>query len=413
MIKIDLPSYTHLDKDMLYNDIKQHFEGTYDVSSYGWGKKDKNASVMKNKWVGAVVQYKSKKNQIWVSGMFPKAKQTMFVTLFIGWLLPMLFLRKKWNKFESEIAESVSQKYHGTYYRYPLWKEFLPVFVLLLSLFIAYIVVSEYYPNPQSSIPIYDESTLSYPLPTEFRKPAPDGPPHIVGAEIERISIPDCGGCYADIIKKMDDVSDDVIIKVNDSMTNSVFANSVFDIVDIRDSKNRNLSKDVEYIDNLGNRILYIDNDIISTYSNLEAYFKDTAHPARDPGSYYLIETRNTKDPTYTVFDRTDGVYTDQKVLEHFYPNGVELFDQYKKENNISDPEYPEDVCYGTYHKFPSSFYPTVRPNTLEVVFSVSFPYATIGPCSPGLEIAIPIADILREVPQYVPKDSVLWRFKE
>lgn len=254
--------------------------------------------------------------------------------------------------------------------------------------------------NKADKVTIPEETVVPQELPTSFRQPLADGAPHIVNAQVETIQIPGCSICSADIIQSMEGVSEDAIISINTSVTNGVFGEK-----DIRNPKNRILSKDVGSIDFLEAKILYIEKGIVSGRSSLEAYFKDTPHPARDPLSYYIFNT-NSETSESIVFDADGSFSNKDKVLEHFYPNGEELFIDYKK---VYDN--PAESCYEG-AMFPEDFWPSVRPNTQEVVYSVAFPWATIGPCSPGLQIAIPVKDIIEQTPEYIPENSILWKFK-
>ncbi len=238
-------------------------------------------------------------------------------------------------------------------------------------------------------------------LPTFFRSPTLSPVPHIAHATIAHMSIPGCATCSADIVMQIDGVPDETIVQINDAVTYYIF-----DGKDIRDPHNRILSPDVASIQSFDNHILYIDHGVIEYTRSFEAYIKGAAHPSRDPGSDYMIEIAEDPENTRPLFDRSKGAFVDQKVLEHFYPNGRQLFNQY-----LHEKEDPDNPCYVPLD-FPQNFLPSFRPLTREVVFAVSFPYATIGACSPGLQIAVPLDAIFDEVPEFVHADSVLSRFK-
>ncbi len=252
-------------------------------------------------------------------------------------------------------------------------------------------------------------------LPTSFRAPAPDNPPHIVGAKIDHISIPE-KHVSADIIQSMPGLPEYNIIQINNIMTGMVFDNT--GTKDIRIPKNRTIDPGVK-IYNIKNKILYVDKGIIGTYSE-EAVSRDGAPvstPA-NPGKYVFIDTNITENSDLVDIFDTSTYSNKDKILEHFYPNGKELFEKYIKEKDSSDPEL---ACY-TGKSFPKDFFPTLRLNTGEVVFSVIFTATNSDHCTPGVElfttndiglrIAIPISDILTQVPELVPKGSVLWYFK-
>lgn len=234
-----------------------------------------------------------------------------------------------------------------------------------------------------------------------FRSPTADKPPYIVGAQIETIKIPDCDICSVDIVKSIPGVSDKRIIEINNRIAGDIFGNK-----DIRKVENRIVLKEVG-IDSFNSSIIYVDKGLMQIYSREEIYYTGATKPSRDTGSYSLLSI----DPSIStfLFDK-DYPYTNkEKILPHFYPKGDEFFEKYvgSEENELSE----NSVCLDG-NEYPDDFYPTLRAGTQEVVFSYEFPYASTGPCSPGLEIAIPIADILKEVPELVPKDSVLWKFK-
>ena len=237
-------------------------------------------------------------------------------------------------------------------------------------------------------------------LPTEFRKPTPlPDKPHIVGAEIERIAIPNCVGCYADIIKSIKGVSDDVIIKINESLTSSLFNNDSEKIVDVRIKNLRKIPKD-SYLDHYESKVLYVKNTdklIIYEYSG-------TTNRIFSGEGFLVISADGTKVDYGSLFYADGYEDSNEKILDHFYPNFEELLQKYKTGE--------EHDCYENVTK--SDFNGIPYPQTKEVVFSNLFGWQNAGPCGgEEIKIAIPIADILKEVPQYVPKNSVLWRFAE
>ena len=84
-----------------------------------------------------------------------------------------------------------------------------------------------------------------------------------------------------------------------------------------------------------------------------------------------------------------------------------ELIKNFPPDSTVSDCFVSEDgLAFST-----EGFYPTLRISTQEIVYLKWFPHINDF-CTPELQIAIPISDILKEVPQYVPKDSILWEFK-
>jgi hypothetical protein len=200
--------------------------------------------------------------------------------------------------------------------------------------------------------------TITDTLPTSFRRPTLPPAPHIAHATIEHIDIPHCAHCSADIVTHIDGVPDETIIHINDVLTYYIF-----DGKDIRDPRNRSVSSDVASIQSLHNQILYIDYGVIEYSRSFEAYIKGAAHPTRDPGSVYMIEISNDPENIRPLFDRSKGAFVDQKVLEHFYPNGRDLFMDY-----IHEHEDPDNACY-TPTDFPQNFLASFRPLTREVVF--------------------------------------------
>lgn len=255
--------------------------------------------------------------------------------------------------------------------------------------------------NKKAEAILISSDTPTAKLPTEFRTPTPDGAPHIVDAEIERITIPGCKNCSVDIIKSAQGVSDKNIIDINDRITYGLFKDGTEDnmhAVDIRDPKHRKLATNVS-VDNFEDKILYVDKGLVETYVSMNIYHNGDASPYSVSGSYDTYYLDNNDE----IIFFTDYA-TSNDVLDHFYPNGGKLFAEYVKE---SEGFNTYECAYGS--DFPNQFLPKLRPNTGEVVFTLQLPHD----CDPvDLEVAIPIADILREVPQFVPKDSVLWRFK-
>jgi hypothetical protein len=241
-------------------------------------------------------------------------------------------------------------------------------------------------------------------LPLSFREPMKDGAPHIVGAQIEHIDVKDCEYCDIDIFTKIDGVSDADVATINTIITHSVFNGT-----DVRIPKNRVISDpELSSVDSMETKILYVDKGVIEWYSQFEGYYKEAAHNTRNMGSYTLLNVNNFSDRPF-LLDADYPYENKDKVLNHFYPNGKELFEPYKAE----DQEFPDEHnCYETY-SFPEDFWPEFRPGTGELIYLIPFPYASTGPCSPGLEIAIPVNDILTQVPELVPKESILWKFKK
>jgi len=281
----------------------------------------------------------------------------------------------------------------------------------------------KYQNNFSDDITKKENKTVSgKPLPTEFREPSPDGLPHIVGAEIERITIPECKDCYADIIKKMDGVPDETIIKINNQLTSGIFETDK--VNDIRNPKNR-LKGNIESMGTINGpwlqeKIVYLDskNKILNYWQTDGSYIS----PKVGAYSYFVLSNDYKKRDSQSILF-TQGIDSDETVvsdiLEYFYPNFNELYIT-EDVSNVDTKIYGE-FC-GPYEEgstlaerrfplFSLNFYPTVNFNTQEVIFTESLGGAGRG-CY-AVSLAIPISDILKEVSQYVPKDSVLWKFME
>lgn len=242
-------------------------------------------------------------------------------------------------------------------------------------------------------------------LPTKFKAPTPDGAPHIVGAKIKAINVKECDGCTIEIFDSMDGVSDEVINEVNGWLTVHIFSD-IDETKDVRLTKNQKVPSDIT-IDSFKDKIVYYDSStkVVGYTSTFAIFDARSAHPGIESDDYnYLIISNDGKEiwsEPVIFFD--DAV----KVLEHFYPNFQELYEKWYAING--DPD--DDIC----KKSDSGEYePTLHPLAREVIFRVEWPYVS-KTCGYGydLNVAIPIDDILKEVPQYIPKDSVLWRFKK
>ncbi len=234
-------------------------------------------------------------------------------------------------------------------------------------------------------------------LPTTFKLPSKEpSVPYIKDATIERIEIPGYSGMYADIVMSIDGVSDERIIKINDELTLSIFSSDDYAVVDIRKKENRILNKSVTYIEGFGSKIIYIDKNYIQYRYSINA---DTggAHPAMVFDQESIIKTSGED---FVLFSKENS----NKILEHFYPNGEELFEEFRNGNE-------ELECFAD-TSFPDSFDSEIKINTKEIIFYLWFPHVSRVCNGEFQKIAIPISDILNEVPQYVPKDSVLWEFR-
>lgn len=243
-----------------------------------------------------------------------------------------------------------------------------------------------------------NEIAKSYPK--TFKSPSPEGKVVIEGTEIERIKIPNCNNCYADIVLKMEGVSDRQIIRLNQILTASIFGE---EDIDIRQPSKRMIHENTSYIDLLQVKITYAKNGIVSFWNEYEIEFKGAVHSIRKVGSESVVDLKNTDDVLYTqLFGDTynDNKKNGHKILEHFYPNGKELFTTYSS-------TYEPSICY-EYEMFPESFDSDIKATTREVVFSINYTHNLIGPCGNDLMIAIPIDDILEETPELVPYNSVI-----
>lgn len=270
------------------------------------------------------------------------------------------------------------------------------ILILVISgtiLYKSYNFDSVYFKNNKEHI----DDVTEKPLPSnDFHYPIYSTSTKIVNAEIETIDFKyDVNTFEAQIFKKIDGVSDDKIIDINNELTNGIFKNG---LSDIRNKKNRELSTDIS-IDGFRSSIMYADKGIIQYYLAYEIGVENAAHPARNPGDIFTIYLEGNNNH---LFKKDMG----SKVLEHFYPNGKKIL-----ATKITEADRGDDSCYKV-TDFPNSFEPSFNVITREVVFKVYFPYSQIGPCQGEVEIGIPLDSVLKEVPQYIADDSLLLKFK-
>lgn len=234
-----------------------------------------------------------------------------------------------------------------------------------------------------------EESKPAYKiLPTSFRTPTKQPEtPYIKDAKIERIEISGYPGFYADIVISIDGVPDERIIEINHNLTHGLFeANDT--VADIREKENRVFNRIISEFLAYRTVIKYIDKNYI------QYRYEDKT----EEWSQNFDAVITTSGEDLVLFgDNSD------KVLQYFYPNGEELYGKFIDEGQLE--------CFKD-TSFPSSFEASIKLNTKEIIYEIPFVWMERVCRDEFPKIAIPIKDILREVPQYVPEDSVLWEFK-
>jgi hypothetical protein len=246
------------------------------------------------------------------------------------------------------------------------------------------------------------ENKITQALPTSFREKTFSTSTIMESATIERIIIPDCKDCYADIILQMDGLSDEQIIEVNKRLTFEIFKDS-----DIRINKNRIINKDIS-VHNLKTEIKYIKNKIITFKSGFEIDGYGL-HPYRKLDSTEsIIDFHKTNDIYFANLfaeNYSQNKEIEQKILNHFYPNGKDILSNMIEEDTIK----VDSSCFENY-SFPDSFVSSIDTANKDVIFSIDYTYADGGPCSDSLMIAIPISDILKQLPGLIPVSSIIFR---
>jgi len=292
-------------------------------------------------------------------------------------------------------------------------KYIVAIIVLVLVLFEVFYYGVQGHPFPRSENSQYGKAmTLAkYHDTKEFTKPKTSNNTVIVGATIKRVDIPQCENCYADIFKSIDGVSDEAIIKINGLITAPLFLDKNSNYVDVRISENRkNIGYGLEDVKHFQAKILYVKDGVIGYTMNYNIKFTDVSfyNTANNLRSFLVVDADGK-----TVSDNTDlfvggissttSMYSEEYVLDYFYPKGQKLVEKYSIANSDFEP------CY-TGNDFPGGFSATLHPETAEVVYENINYY--MGDCQKNLQIPIKIKDILNELPEYIPKDSILWKFK-
>jgi hypothetical protein len=245
-----------------------------------------------------------------------------------------------------------------------------------------------------------------------FHEPRVNNSLYIQNAETEHINIPNCDkkSCDIEIIKYIKGVSDQDILKINNTLTRGIFE----DDSDIRDPNQRTFNTNVS-VDFFSNKIEYIDKGIVGYSYSFNLGITNSARPSIESG-YSVLDVKNLSAYFYNnhviLFDESSDRFG-TKVLQHFYPNGRELIAEFNKKFNVDNVASLD--CIISPDSFPEEFTSTLVPNTNEVVFYVTYPSA-IKVCqyeATDLKIAISVKDILNEVPELIPKSSLLWRFKD
>ncbi len=248
-----------------------------------------------------------------------------------------------------------------------------------------------------------------------FRQPTFSEKPVVVGAKIEHITIPQCKDCYADIVTQIDGVSDDVIIQLNGYLTYPLFIGKDGKVPDIRKVENRkSVWTNIEKLNRLQSKVTYIGNDVVGYWQSSDIKFSDVSVNSVESGtSMYAVISPDGKFiyNTNDIFGvNLDGVSStsvssvEEKVLNYFYSNGQSIVSIYAKMH----PKF--NACH-TVDDFPGGFYATLHPQTGEVVYeNINY---HLGKCKENLQIAIPISDIFKYLPQYIGTNSVLMNLKK
>lgn len=259
--------------------------------------------------------------------------------------------------------------------------------------------------NHQKNLPTVDTLTSATGTELEtysdreyFRLPSQEGVPHLTGAAVKKLVVQNCDACDITIIDRIDGVSEELVQRLNLLITEGIISENT---TDLRNSSYTfHLDKDIESVDHFTFTITYIDQGIVGYTTSYEMYSPKILHPSRNPGSsgfFFIKDNQIYRDYELSLF--TNNNKDAQRVLSQFYPNGSGIL------KGIIEEDVAECIDPGD---FPEAFKPSLNVNTGEVVFEKVYPYATIGPCTGFLQIAIPVPDILQKTPQFVPSDSVL-----
>lgn len=277
--------------------------------------------------------------------------------------------------------------------------------VIAVVLMIATVILLRHFEEPvgENHEPTLSSRTVGVSLDNQkaIDTPATNNGLHIVNAAIKKIHIEGCSltSCDISIVDHIDGVPDLLIQNLNTMITEDVLEESQ---TDVRNAPTGlHLENEIDFVDNYTFSITYIDNNLIGFYRSLEVDYKDTSHPTRDMGTYGFFYIQNgtiLRDFDVPLFKTNADA---EKVLKHFYPNGIEVL----VDRTHDDTDFDECMQSAT---FPESFLPSLNLKTSEIVFEPSYPYALTGKCSGVLQFSIPVGEILKQSSEYVPENSVL-----
>jgi hypothetical protein len=234
-----------------------------------------------------------------------------------------------------------------------------------------------------------------------FRLPVVEESTHIVNAKIKELQIQDCPptSCSVTVVDQIEGVPDSLVQKINTMIAEEIIEESSSDVRSA--SGSLHLRKNITHIDHYTFTISYIDRGVIGYYKSAEMDYEGDMHSVRDLGTYgfFLIKDGTVlRDHEVPLFSMQSDA---ENILNKMYPNGREIL------SRMISTDVALEECYKP-NDFPTTFKPQVRLSSKEVIFEPSFSHALTGVCSGVLQIAVPIEDILREAPEFVPEDSVL-----
>lgn len=217
-------------------------------------------------------------------------------------------------------------------------------------------------------------------------------PAHIVGAVLNESS--------TDKIRSINGVYDSVIKKINDIINEDVY--------DTEDTDEDGFT----YYESSTVKIQYIDRGVVMYVQDIYSSMEGSAHPNSELVQNYIDLgviglPRKKNIVLFSTKKNTDDIDPAVKVLEHFYPDLQQAYD-----DAVVDRVNDEYGCYFDSIDPYSELIPELIPQTGQVGFKLNWPHAAaICVYEPPI-FTISVSDILKQVPQYVPKDSILWKFK-
>jgi hypothetical protein len=236
-----------------------------------------------------------------------------------------------------------------------------------------------------------------------FSIPTPDREPHIVNAGVKELSIVQCDDCVIDvtIIDHIDGVPDTTIKEINSIITEDLIEESAID-VRLAHSGDLHMAKEINH-GIFDFTITYIDHEIVGYHLSMNIFYEGATHYSRGSWYGYFVVSGDQVTGGWvddlSLFTNNDDDAKD--VLTHFFPAGKTTFITVQQEDELASD------CLAGY-SFPDDFHPSLDVRNSQVRFEIQYPYVVVGPCEGEFVITLPVSEILKRTPQYVPNDSIL-----